>query len=483
MSHFQVKAASGVKWTSFSAIVITIVQFAKLPIIARLLKPEDFGLMAMVTVVIGFAHAFADMGISNAIIHRQDANDNELSSLYWLNIFAGIVIFALIIIVSPLIVSFYNQPRLRVLIFLAAFNFLIIPIGQQFQVLYQKELKFEQLAKIEVVTTITSSIIAITTAYLGQGVFALIWGQLSHSICKSTLLVKLDWTNWHPKLHFRNADLTNYLQFGIYQLGERSINYFSANIDYLVIGRFLSPETLGVYTFAYQLVTMPLARINPILTKVAFPIFAKKQNDNAALSQGYLSMIKLLALIALPVQVLLAVSSPIVIPTIFGSQWISAVPLIQILTIVGILKTIGNPSGSVILAKGKVDLSFKWNIFVAIINLLFFIMVVPFGLPYIAWSYAILSSIYFIIGFKLLINQTIYVNYQDLLVSLKYPLLFSSVMGFLIHLISKYLVILDADKVFLSIIIVVLGMFIYCILWLLFDFKYFQYLYKVIQAK
>jgi len=140
MSSLQKKATDGVKWTGLSALITTVLQLLQILVVARLLQPEDFGLMSMVTVVIGFAQAFADMGISNAIIHRQDADRDQLSSLYWLNILAGIIVCVVTIALSPLIVSFYNQPRLSSLIIWGAIIFLVTPIGQQFQMLLQKEI-------------------------------------------------------------------------------------------------------------------------------------------------------------------------------------------------------------------------------------------------------------------------------------------------------------------------------------------------------
>lgn len=157
-------------------VVITL-QFITLAILARLLSPLDFGLMGMILVVIGFARLFADMGISNAIIYRHDATREELSSLYWLNILAGIAVFFIVCASVPLVAAFYHEPRLNNLMYLAAIVFLITPFGQQFQILLQKELQFNQLAKIEIIGSITNAMVAITLAFWEMGVFSLIWAS------------------------------------------------------------------------------------------------------------------------------------------------------------------------------------------------------------------------------------------------------------------------------------------------------------------
>ena len=133
------QAVSGVKWSGVSVGVVTALQFVDLAVLARLLSPSDFGLMGMVMVVFGFAQAFADMGISNAIIHRQDVTKDQLSSLYWLNILSGVIVFCVVCASVPLIVGFFHEPRLNNLLYLTAIIFLITPFGQQFQILLQKE--------------------------------------------------------------------------------------------------------------------------------------------------------------------------------------------------------------------------------------------------------------------------------------------------------------------------------------------------------
>jgi O-antigen/teichoic acid export membrane protein len=361
------RAVSGVVWTSTSTVITTGLQFVQLAVLARLLKPSDFGLMGMVMVVIGFAQAFADMGMSNAIIYRQETNSNQLSSLYWLNIFAGVIVFGILIALSPLIVKFYNEPRLSNLIVWAALIFLITPIGQQFQILLQKELQFERLAKVEVVGATLGVVVSSITAWKGQGVFALIWGQLVNTTCQATLLASLGWATWRPTLRFRLDDLNGYLNFGMYQMGERSINYFSRNMDKLLIGKLLGSETLGFYNLAYQLMIRPLSLLNPIITRVAFPVFSSLQNDDIKLKSGYLKVIKAIAFLNIPIYVgMFAVAQPLIV-LLLGSEWIPAISVFKILVWLGIFYSLANPVGSLLLAKGRADLGFWFNTFVVLV--------------------------------------------------------------------------------------------------------------------
>lgn len=358
----QKQAASGVKWTTLSTVVTTGLQILQLIVLSRLLKPEDFGLMAMVGIVIGFAQTYADLGISAAIIHKQDTTREHLSSLYWLNIICGVFIFFLLCAIAPMIAMFFKEPCLIKLINTLSLSFLIIPIGAQFQVLLQKNLRFNLLARQEIIAAFFSVVIAILTAFYGQGVWALVWGQLTGAIIRTIQLTKIGWKEYRPTRHFDRNDLRGYFSFGLYQMGERSINYFNFKIDQLLIGYLLGTKALGYYNFAFNLVIQPTMTINPILTKVAFPIFSLIQNNSYRLRIGYLKVINVLCTINAPLLFGISIVAPLAVPIFFGEQWIPAISLVQLLSIFSFIRSTGNPIGSLLLAKGRADIGFAWNL-------------------------------------------------------------------------------------------------------------------------
>jgi len=385
--------------------VMTALQFITLAVLAHLLSPSDFGLMGMLMVVIGFARAFADMGISNAIIHRQDATKDQLSSLYWLNITAGIIVFFVVCASAPLVVRFYHESRLYNLLYLTAVIFLITPFGQQFQIIMQKELRFNKLAKIDIATSIVNSAVAIVLAFSGFGVYSLIWGQLAGTTTRVFMLLGTGLRNWGPGFHFSRRDLKGYLSFGLFQMGERSINYLNSNLDYLLIGSMLGAKSLGYYTLAYNLIIRPSSLINPVITKVAFPVFSRMQNDTAKLKRGYLKVLQLLSTVNFPMMAGLAVVAPIAVPVIFGEKWLPSIILIQILAIVGLLRSTGNSVGSLMLAKGRADLGFKWNLLRTIIQIPgLYLGAKHGGMIGIAITYAVLQCIFFLLNYLVLIR-------------------------------------------------------------------------------
>ena len=360
MTSLKNQATSGVKWTGASAVITTGLQFLQLAVLARLLAPSDFGLMAMIMIVIGLGQVFVDAGISNAIIYRQDVTRQQLSSLYWLNIMAGIVVFFVVWAATPLVVTLFNEPRLAELVFWVAFTFLIIPVGQQFQILLQKELRFNLLAWIEVAAAVIATAVSIGTALLGQGVFALVWGALANAAVRTVLLLVVGLKNWRPAWRFKISDIRSFVSFGLYQLGERTINFLNSKLDTILIGSLLGAQALGFYTLAWNLIIQPLQKLNPIITRVAFPVFAKLQDDNARLKKSYMNALDILSTMNFPYFFGLAVVAPLLVPVVFGAQWLPSVILIQVLCVVGLFQTAGNPIGSLLLSKGRADWAFKW---------------------------------------------------------------------------------------------------------------------------
>ena len=360
---------SGIRWSGLSAIFRTLIESLRLVILALFLSPVDFGLMGMAMVVIGLAEAYTDLGVSAAIIHRQDATEAELSSLYWLNLLAGLAALAVVWACNPLIALMFHEPRLLPIIQVVAVVFLITPSGKQFEILLQKELRFDVLAKQEIAASIAGFAVAITCAVAGLGVWALVYSFLVTVSIKTICLLCIGLTRYRPRLHFHRSDLKGYVGFGLYQLGERTVNSISEKLDQILIGTMLGAQALGFYNFAFNLTANPIWRINPIITRVAFPVFAKIQQDTEALRKGYFRLIRVLTTINAPLLFGVAAVAPLAVPTIFGEKWSPSIVLIQVLSFVAFLRSAGNPIGSLQLAKGRADLGFKWNCFLLLVSI------------------------------------------------------------------------------------------------------------------
>ncbi len=365
--HAQVKrhAVAGVKWIGLSTLVTSAFQYLQVGVLTHFLSPYDFGLMAMAMVIIGIVQAFNDMGISNAIIQRRDTTRDRLSSLFWLEIMAGLGLFVMTLAITPLTVSFYREPALVPVMVWISTIFLITPPGQLYLVLLQRDLKFRDLAMIEIVATLISTLAMFVAAYAGQGVMALVIGQIVYYGVRSVQLMAAGLPHWRPHLHFRVSDLGGYIGFGLYQMGERTVTYLAINTIKLIIGRYLGADVLGRYYVAYQIIVYPVLRISTVIMSVSFPIMARFQESDDLLRRGYLHMTRLISFSMFPTLVVVFVAAPVFVPLLMGSGWSDVTPIVQILCVVALFKVLGSTTVPTYLSRGRADLGFIWNFIVA----------------------------------------------------------------------------------------------------------------------
>lgn len=360
--NLKKSAFSGIKWTACSAAVIAVLQLLQVAVLARILDPKDFGLMALAMMVIGFGQAFLDMGISNAIIYKQEIMVGQLNSLYWLNIFVGAALFAILTAFAPLVASFYEETELTGLIRLTAVAFLIQPFGQQFMALLQKDLAFDKIALVEMLNKGVMLIVSAVAAMAGYGVYSLAYGLIVSVSVSTIQYIYIGARFYKPSLVFDSGGIGEFVRFGLYQMGERTINYFNLQIDVLLIGKLAGTADLGIYNMTKQLVLQPVGMVNPILTRVSFPVMARIQDQTGKLRELYLKQVNYLSSLNFPVCAAMFVFSEDIIRIVFGPKWLSAATVLRILAVWAAARSVINPVGSLLLAKGRADWSFWWNL-------------------------------------------------------------------------------------------------------------------------
>ncbi len=398
----RMQAVHGVKWTGISTIVTTILLYGRLAVLAHLLSPKDFGLMGMIIVILGIGQAFSDVGLSQSIIWKQDSTREQLSSLYWFNILASLAVFCIAIAISPLVAAFFHQPQLVGLMVLAAFIFPVTAAGSQFQTLMQKSLEFKRLAMVEISSASVGAAVSIIVALIHPSVLALIWGQLAICATASFLYSVMGIPRWRPMLVLNFKNLGDYISFGLYQVGQQVVNAYAVNVDYIMVGRFLGPQLLGVYMLAWQIMVAPMTKLNPVLTRVAFPVFAKRQTDDESLQSGYIELSKMVAMLTLPITLLAAATASVFVPVIFGPKWSAAVPIIQIFALLGLFRSLSNPVWSMLFAKGRADTGFRLTVAVAAVSTLAFWIAAQRGLFTMAWTEVIVDGLFFFVVLAIL---------------------------------------------------------------------------------
>ena len=292
------KIIKGLYWSGASQAGKQISQFIITIILARLLSPADFGLLAMATVFVNFAMIFSEMGISSALIQKQDTHNRHYYSVFWFNIFVGICLTLFFIAVSPLIARFYKKPELVPILAVISLNFFFSSFVIIQQTILTKEMDFRKLAIRDVVAVIIAGIVGVVLAYNGFGVWSLVFQSLVFTLADVVLL----WTvsSWRPKFSFAMADIKDIFHFSANLTGFNIVNYFARNVDQLLIGKFLGAQALGFYSLAYKLMLYPLQNISWVIGKVMFPAFSKIQQDLEKVRNSYMKMTRVISFITFP---------------------------------------------------------------------------------------------------------------------------------------------------------------------------------------
>jgi O-antigen/teichoic acid export membrane protein len=385
--NLRQKTFKGLFWSFLSQGGRQVIQIIITTILARLLSPNNFGTLAMVTVFTNFAMIFNEMGVGGALIQKQDTHDRHYYSIFWLNIMAGIGLTLIFIAASPYIAWFYKKPELKPILCVIAFNFLFSSFTTIQQAILTKEMDFRRLAIRDVIALVLSGIIGITLAYRGFGVWSLVYQLISYTIINASLLWIL--SPWRPKLEFAMTDIKDLFRFSANLTGFNILNYFSRNIDQLLIGKFLGSEVLGYYSLAYKIMLYPLQNISWVILKVMFPAFSKIQDNLKEVSTIYLKMIKAISLVTFPLMAWLFCVAPELVDVFLGEKWKPIVILIKIFCFCGIAQSIGTTVGTIYLSKGKVDLQLKLQLLGTFIVTITILIGLRYGITGVCLAYTI----------------------------------------------------------------------------------------------
>ena len=376
----------GLMWSAAARIGAQAVQFGITAVLARLLLPAEFGLVEMYAVFTGFAIVFVDLGLAAAIVQRKELEERHLSSAFWLNLAGGATVAGIIVALAPAIAAFYGQPRLLLLTTVAAANFVIGAPGIVQSALLKRDLKFKRLAVVEGAATAVSGAVGISAAVAGAGVWSLVLLTLSSTAVRSLVL----WfsTAWRPRWLIDRAAVRDLWKFSGNLLGFMSINYWAANADNLLIGRFIGVGELGIYARAYNTMLLPLNQISGVTSSVMFPALSGIQDDRERVKGAYLRAVRLVALVAFPALVgLIVVARPFIL-TAYGPHWLSAVPLLRALCVAGLVQSSLMTSNWLYQSQGRTDWMFRWGMVLSVSTVVAFVVGVHWGALGVTIAYA-----------------------------------------------------------------------------------------------
>ncbi len=381
------KSVRGGLITMVSQGISVSIQLVSTVALARMLAPADYGIVAMVTTITAFAGIFRDLGLSSAVIQKDELTHAQMSNLFWLNTAMGALLTLLMAAISPAVAWFYGRPELVKLTLLLSTTFFLGSLGTQHGALMQRDLQFARRAVATVAGSLATLVIAMMLAWRGYGYWSLAWGNVAGVVVTTVLLFAL--SSFRAKWWTNGAGIDSMLKFGAHLTVFDVVNFFQRNSDNILIGRYWGGEALGFYNRAYQLLMFPISNIRGPINAVAFPVMSRLQDQPDALRAYYLKVTSMIALVTMPMVAFFWVESAVVIELALGRQWLDAVPIFAALALAGFIQPAFGFIGSLMLSMGRGKTYAQCGIFNSVILVSCIVIGLPWGGQGVAWGYAI----------------------------------------------------------------------------------------------
>ena len=371
------------KWGRAGLSIITFV------VLSRLLTPEAFGLVSLATVFTVFIELFLDQGFGAAIVQRAEIEPEHLDTAFWINILTGLLMTIGLIVTSGLIATIFGEPDLAPVLKWLSLSFILSSLSSTQISILQRKLAFKNLAARSLVATTIGGFVGIGMAFSGLGVWSLIGQDLATGLTGAVIL----WgsSDWRPGLKVSLKHYKEMFTFGVSVVGNHALTILIRRSDDLLIGYFLGPTLLGFYTVGYQLLLVIIRLVTEVTNSVAFPAFSRIQDQPKRMRRAFYNVTQYTSLLAFPVFIGMAVLAPELVPLIFGEKWAPSIPVMQVLSLIGILQSVLFFNGSVIKASGKPS----WQLGIMLLNAVFsvigFLFAVNRGIVAVAASFVIVG--------------------------------------------------------------------------------------------
>ena len=365
MSGLQSIAVKGVAVLGAGKGLGRVISFANTIILARILSPDDYGLMAMAMVVCGFIAFFNEIGLGSAIIQRKDITNQQLNGAFSISIIASLLLYAFTYFLAPRVGDFYNNPQIASMLIVLAISFVIGAFSTVSNALISKNMQFKALAGVEFITILLQAILTLVLAILDYKAWALVYGFIIAQLIRAILVFVL--AKWRPTKFGEFKEAISLIKFGLTVTYSRLTWYAYSNAATFIIGKFSGEKQLGIYSMAATLAGLPTEHLTSLIRQVASPIFAKLQEDLQELNTLLCGFTGGLAMITFPVLAGMAVTAPELIPILLGEQWLAVVFPMQALAVMGLLNSISPLLTQALTSTGKVKITAKYTTLCSIV--------------------------------------------------------------------------------------------------------------------
>jgi O-antigen/teichoic acid export membrane protein len=443
--------------------LVTIVEFGlemliaavTMVVLARLLNPDDFGLIGMTAVVINFLTMFKNAGLSMATVQRKEINAEQVGTLFWLNVFLSLILGLLILALAPLLATFYNRSELIGVTIVMSASFFVSGISIQHQALLRRHMRFVTLAVIRIFPQISGLLVAISLALLGWGYWALVF-----SVVVSTILntcITFIFCPWMPGWIKRNTGVRDMLRFGGYLTGSNFTNYFALNTDKILIGRFIGADALGLYTMAYKLFFF-IGQIKSPIIQVAMPVLSSLQAYPPRYVRYFHKLSEVIFVLITPIAVYCAIEAEMIVTALLGDQWLSAVPVFRILSFSLLIQPTFALYTLALLTKGYSDRNFYLGLVSSLLTVMAFFIGLPFGIEGVAIAYTVVNYILLFPAMFYAFNKT-EISVLEFLTALTLPIVFC-IIAAVASIVAKQWMMTNAAVTFLLSLAVFCGVYL-----------------------
>ncbi len=390
------QATSGFVWTFAQQFGNQFIGFFVSLILARLLLPSEFGLIGMIAIFVSIGNMLVSSGLTQSLVRSSNIDEDDYSTVFYFNLVSSIIIYFIIFFLAPLVAKFYEQPIITDLLRVYCLTFIISAFAAVQQAKLTREMNFKTQAFISIPSTVTGGVVGVVLAYLGFGVWSLVWSYLTTSVVNTIQL--WIYSKWSPLLVFKREKFISHFNFGYKLTLSGLLESIFNNIYLIVIGKYFSVAQVGFYTRAETMKQLPVINISTTLQKVTFPIFSSIQDDDVRLKRIYKQLMEIVIFVIAPVLIFLAILAEPTFRFLFTEKWLPAVPYFQILCITGILYPIHSYNINILNVKGRSDLVLKLEVIKKVVIIITILIAIKFGILALLYGQILTSIVAFIIN-------------------------------------------------------------------------------------
>ncbi len=451
----------GVTWTGIAQVAGQGARLIAMIILARLLIPEDFGVVAIAMVFTTLVSQTVDLGFNQAIVQRKEINPSHLSTTFWTSWAMGIGFCAVTVAASPLIATFFNEDSVGPVLAVLSISFVIIPLGSVHGALLRRRMELFRFSIAEVSGSVAYVVTSVSLAFAGFGVWSLVFGSLT----SDAVYVSARWIlcHWHPSFTFSLQSLKELWGFGIKVTGIKFLSFMASRLDYLIIGKFLTSAAVGFYNLGRRVPSYPIGGLQLVVMRVAFPAYSSIQDEGERLRRGYAKSVTFVSIIGLPMLIGLALVTPELVRVFFGQKWIPAIVPMQILCLAASRNTLSAANSSVFWSKGRPDIELKLSLVMLIIDIPALLFGVQFGATGVALT-RLITGFFWLPIQQVIANRLLGLRLKDYLAAIR-PAVFGTAVMTVVVLGFRYGVssFIDLPDVAMLTILILLGALTYFI--------------------